>query len=100
MTKTLKESSMEYEPKSAKNITELESVDVDVPIHVETGTDSEGKDFSYLYVEFNGERYRVPDSVRASLKGIIEKKPDLKRFCVSKTGEGRQTRYTVIPIVD
>ena len=39
-----------------------------------------------------------PNSVVATLKEILKKNPDLKRFQVAKTGEGLKTRYTVIPL--
>jgi len=96
--KTLKDSAIEYQPKSAKNITELQSVDVNLLIQTENGKDAEGLEFSYNYVEVSGERYRVPDSVLSNLKAILAKKPTLKSFSVSKTGEGRLTKYTVIPL--
>jgi len=96
--KTIKEASEQYEPKSAKNITELDSVPVDSIIQEENGVDKDGNEFSYNYIEFNGDRFRVPDSVLATLKEILKKKPTLKNFSVSKSGEGRQTRYTVIPM--
>jgi len=32
------------------------------------------------------------------LKAILEKKPDLKTFSVSKKGQGMNTVYTVIPM--
>ena len=96
--KSLKEAAVEYQPKSAKNITELQSVDVALALQLETGKDAEGNEFSYNYVEVDGERYRVPDSVLSNLQAILKKKPTLKSFSVSKTGEGRMTKYTVIPL--
>lgn len=98
MTKSLKESAQEYTPKSAKNITELKSVDVNLALSIEVGTNSDGEDFTFNYVEVDGVKFRVPDTVLKDLKAILAKKPTLKTFCVSKAGEGRNTKYTVIPL--
>ena len=98
MSMSIKEASQTYKPKTAKNITELKSCPIDLALQMETGTDNEGKDYSYNYVEVGGEKYRIADSVLANLKAILEKKPTLKNFAVTKTGEGRQTKYTVIPL--
>lgn len=43
-----------YEPKSAKNITELSSVSVDLAILEESGTDKEGEPYTYKYIGVNG----------------------------------------------
>lgn len=98
MNKTIAESAKSYVPKTAKNITELKSVAVDLLIQEDEGVDSAGAEYTYNYVEVDGEKYRVPDSVLNNLKAILEKKPNLKSFAVSKTGEGRLTKYTVIPL--
>lgn len=98
MNQTIKESAMNYIPKSAKNITELQSVDVDLVLLKEKGIDIEGNPYEYNYIEQNGEKYRIPDSVQGALKEILKKKPTLKTFAVSKTGEGKLTKYTVIPL--
>lgn len=95
---TLKESALNYVPKSAKNITELKTIPVSAPIFEEEGVSQDGEEYSYNYIEVDGERYRVPDSVRRDLKAVLEKKPTLQTFTVSKTGEGRTTKYTVIPL--
>jgi len=98
MSMSIKQAAQIYQPKSAKNVTELKSVSVDLVMQLETGTTNEGEEFSYNFIEVSGEKYRIPDSVLANLKAILEKKPTLKTFAVSKTGEGRQTKYTVIPL--
>lgn len=98
MTKSIKEMAKDYQPKTAKNITELKSIDVALVVDTEEGTDQNNEPYSYNYVEIEGTKYRMPDSVLRDLKGILEKKPNLKTFCVSKQGEGRLTRYTVIPL--
>lgn len=98
MSKSIKESAKEYVPTQTKNIAELQEVSVDLVLFDGTGTDSDGKEFTYKYIEVNGEMYRVPGKVLGDLKAILEKKPTLKKFSVTKKGSGLQTQYTVIPL--
>jgi len=98
MNQSIRQKAMEYQPKTAKNITELKSVDVNLAIQEEGGTDDQGKEYSYNFIEVDGQKYRIPDSVLNNLKAILDKKPGLKTFAVTKTGEGRNTKYTVIPL--
>lgn len=95
---TIKTASQTYVPKTAKNITELKSVDINLTLQVESGVSNDGEEYTYNYFEINGEKYRVPDSVLASIKAILEVKPSLKTVAVTKKGEGRLTKYTVIPL--
>jgi len=96
---TISQEAKDYVPKTTKNIADLEIVSTDVDVQERIGTDSEGKDFTYKVVVINGEEYRVPLTVLASLKDILAKKPNLKSFSVIKSGTGLETRYTVIPQV-
>jgi len=93
---TLRDFAKAYTPPQTKNIADLEEVNVDVDIKAAVGKDGEGEDFSYSYIEVNGEKYRVPNSVVAQLKDVIETRPELKKFKVKKSGAGMQTRYSVI----
>lgn len=96
---TIKEAAQTFEPKHTKNIADLQEVNIEqMQLEDREGTDNEGKPFSYKVVVVNGDEYRVPGSVIGGIKGILGKKPDLKRISVSKTGDGLNTRYTVIPI--
>lgn len=100
---TIADAARAYVPQSTKNITELESVPINVLIQDGEGeyTDDEtGKavEFHYKFIEIDGEKFRMPLSVLGSLKAIMEKKPTLKSFAVTKQGTGRQTKYTVIPL--
>ncbi len=96
---TLKEQAEQYVPKTIKNISELSEVSVDVQVMDDgEGLGNEGP-YTYSYVEINGERYKVPATVLQALKEILEAKPNLKKFRVSRTGTTRQdTRYTVIQL--
>jgi len=91
------QSAKDYVPKTTKNIADLPNVSVDLELKKEVGSDSEGKEYSYNYIEQNGEKYRVPDKVLGDLKTILEKKPNMKTFSVMKKGQGLNTQYTVIP---
>ena len=95
----LKETVLAYEPPQTLNVADLEVVPIDVEVHEETGKNKEGEDFTYNYIEVDGKRYRVPNSVLTELKTILEEQPNLTKFRVKKTGAGLQTRYTVIPLV-
>jgi len=91
---TIKDEAMAYEPKATiKNISELPSVETSVVVFEDTEAE-----YPYTYIEIGNERYKVPKSVYASLKAILEENPNLKKFKVKKSGEGMDTRYTVIPL--
>jgi len=95
----LKDTAKSYEPAHTFNIADLEVVSTDLNVMYDTGVDKDGKEFTYGYIEVDGKQYRVPTSVIAQLKDIIEEKPDLQKFRVKKSGEGMNTRYTVIPLI-
>ena len=100
MTKSIKEAAEKYEPKRMRNIADLEVVRTDVEIEEnEQREDSDGKTYTISYLIFEGEEYRVPATVLEQLKKILEEKPGLKAFKVSKTGEGKLgTRYQVLTL--
>ena len=95
---SIKDSAKNFVSKQTKNIAELKSVEVDLAVLEGKGKDKEGKEFTYNYIEVDGEEYRIPDKVLKDLKAILEKKPTLKTFSVSKQGQGLNTTYTVIPL--
>jgi hypothetical protein len=95
----LKEAALKHVDESVRNISELDSIPVDIDVFDFSGTTQEGKDFSYKYVEFEGIKYRIPGIVLGSLKSIIEKMPDVTHVTVDKKGEGLKTKYTVLPDV-
>lgn len=93
---TIKECAKNYVSKAMKNITELQSIPTDLVIyHQEVDDDN---DYECNYIEVDSLKYRFPDSVLKNLKEILKKKPSLKNFSVTKSGEGKQTQYTVIPL--
>lgn len=92
MTK-LSEVAKAYEPKQVKNIAELEVVSSDLDVKEETEVE-----FPYKYTIVDGTRYRIPTSVIAQLKVLLEDNPNLKQFKVRKSGSGMGTEYIVIPV--
>jgi hypothetical protein len=97
--KTLRETAIQTEElQKTRNICELPSVSIDFEVKEDSFTDKEGELVVYKYLHINGEKYRIPKSVLNNLKAILEDNPNLKSFKVRKTGEGMETRYTVIPL--
>jgi len=96
---TIKEAAQKYEPKRMKNIADLDSVSTELNfVEDEVRKDQNGEEYQVSYFIFNNEEYRVPASVLEQLKGILESKPGMKTFKVTKTGEGKGTKYQVIPL--
>jgi len=94
----LSEEALTYVPPTTKNISELKEVDVSAEVKEKTGTKKDGDEFTYKYIEVDGVEYRVGASVLNQLKEHLTAKPDLKKFKVTKQGEGLGTTYTVIPL--
>ena len=94
----LKEEAQAYEPPQTLNIADLEKVPIDAEVHNGDGKDSSGETYKYKYVEFNGEKYRVPGKVLGDIKTILVEKPDAKFFKVKKEGTGLTTKYTVMDV--
>jgi hypothetical protein len=95
---TLGEEAKAYIPKQTKNIADLAEVSTALDLKDGAAADADGKEFTYKYIEVDGDEYRVPGKVLKDLKAILEKKPTLKTFSVSKQGQGLNTTYTVIPL--
>ena len=94
----IKEFATTYEPQKMKLISDLESVNSSIEFTTETRKDRDDKDYIVNFIVVEGIEYRVPISVIEQLKGIIEAKPELETFKVSKTGTGMGTKYQVIPL--
>ena len=96
---TIKDSAQKYEPKRMKNIADLEVVRTDVDfIENEERKDQNNEKYTVSYFVHDGEEYRVPASILEQLKTILKEKPELKTFKVSKSGEGKGTKYQVISL--
>jgi hypothetical protein len=98
-TQTLGEFAKTYEQQTTKNISDLKEVDTGLPLEDRAGTDKDGKAYKYKVIVVDGIDYRIPSSVIGNLKAILEKKPTLKKFSVSRQGKDKDnTKYTVIPL--
>lgn len=96
---TLGEFAKSYEPATTKNIADLKEVDTSLHLEDRSGTDRDGKEYKYKVIVVDNIDYRVPASVIGNLKAILEKKPSLKKFSVSRQGKDKDnTKYTVIPL--
>ena len=101
---SIKDSAQAYEPKRMKNIADLEAVSVEQEIKTEVrkeGTDDAYEvSFMVLPDKETGklEEYRVPNTVLEQLKEVLEVKPDMKTFRVTKKGENLNTKYTVVQL--
>lgn len=94
----LNEEAQKYEPTTKKNIADLDKVSTSLELEDREDMDKDDKPYKFKVIVVDGEDYRVPGSVLGSLKAILEKKPDLEFFSVSKQGTGMDTKYTVIPM--
>lgn len=94
----LREESKAFQPKKTLNVADLEALSLDVKIEDRTGTDKDGHDFGFKVAIVMGQEYRVPASVLADIKTLIEAKPTLKTVKVVKKGTGMNTKYSVIPM--
>lgn len=95
---SLKSEAESFEPKTQRNISELDSVEVSNALMTEERTDSSGKTYTVKYIVIDTEEFRVPDSVIAQLKEILEENSNLKTFRVKRTGTSMTTKYQVIPL--
>lgn len=75
-----------------------------IPLDVEIFDDGKGenpednKEYSYSYMIINDKEVRVPESVISQLQEQIKENESMVAFKVTKKGEGKQTRYMVVPI--
>ena len=105
MTK-LSEFAKEYEPPTTtKNISDLKEVSTDLDLvddefEVVDKKTGETKLIKQKIVIIDNLSYRVPNSVIAQLKVVLEDNPNLKKFKVRKSGTDLDTRYQLIPLME
>lgn len=99
MGKSIKGEAETYVGSSMRNISELDSVSVDLVVMKEDRKRADGSSYEAQYIVVDGEEYRVPNTVLRDLKEILKKKPKMKTFSVSRVGKGKEdTKYTVVPL--
>ena len=97
--KTIGEYAKEYEPTRMKTIAEVEAVSVKQVFNKdEERKTQDGDKYKVSYIVVDDEEYRVPNSVLEQLQTFLEEKPEMTTFKVTKKGEGKGTKYTVIPL--
>ncbi len=97
MANTLKEEAIKYEPKTTLNIADLDKIPLSLELKDGSGKTKEGEEFTYKYAEIDGKEYRVAGTIIGGIKAILEKMPNLQFVSVIRSGQGRDTRYSVIP---
>jgi len=90
----LKETAEKYEAPKLRSVADLDFVSVDWEVQKEDDCE-----FPYQYIMFNGERYKINNSVIADIKQILIASPQITKFKVVKKGEGMKTKYTVVPLM-
>lgn len=95
---TIAEAAQKYEMGKMASITELQKISTTVPIGEKTFKEGTAEEFRVLTITVDGKVYRLPSSVLANLKILLEERPGLKTFKVRADGSGMNTRYTVIPL--
>ena len=95
---TIGEEAKAYEPQRMKNIADLEAVSIEQEIKKETRKDKANEDYTVSFIVIDNDEYRVPNSVLEQLQTLIEEKPDMTSFKVTKKGEGLNTSYQVVPL--
>ncbi len=97
--KTIGEYAKEYEPTRMKTIADVEAISIKQVFHKDEQRETQDKEsYKVSYIVVDGEEYRVPNSVLEQLQTFIEENPKMTTFKVTKKGEGKGTKYTVIPL--
>ena len=101
---TLKDLAQQEKPRVFKKIEDFEAINVNNEISERICYTKEGKEFKIkeisLYNEDTDEidKVRIPQTVILGLHALLKHNPDLEYFRVIKTGQGMNTRYTVLPV--
>jgi hypothetical protein len=95
----LKDVALAYEPTAAtKNIADLDSVSLEIDMIPKVFKEGQSDEYTQDVITIDDEDYRVPKTVQAQLKTMIEAGINFKTFNVVRTGTGiSDTVYTVIP---
>ena len=92
---SLKQEALAYEAKRTLNIVDLDRVDLSFPVEERNGENKDGEKYTYKVMIANGIEYRTPYTVLEEIQKMLALKPDLAFVKVTKTGEGKATKYKV-----
>jgi len=95
MQKTLKQEAEAYEPKKTLNVTDLDRLDLSLPVEDREGIDKKDKPFSYKAVVIGTNDFRIANTVLEEIQKMLKLKPEMKFVKVTSTGTGLATRYSV-----
>ena len=95
----LRDAAIAYESTAAtKNIADLDSVSLEIDMIPKVFKEGQSDEYTQDVIAIDGEDYRVPKTVQAQLKTMIEAGIEFKTFNVVRMGTGiSDTVYTVIP---
>lgn len=89
-----------YEPNNILNIADLEYFDLTEMIETQTFKKGEPDEYKSKILYRNEKKYRIPFLVLGQIKKLREVKPNLTRFQVIKSGNGKEgTKYQTIPYI-
>lgn len=87
-----------YEVPKMGNIADLDRVSTQVKIENKVFKEGTPEQWDCNVITVEGKEYRVPNSVLAGLKTLLEIKPKTAAFKVVRQGEGLNTNYTVVDL--
>jgi len=82
-----------YQPDTVKSVTFLPFISIDMEVQEDNEVE-----YPYKYVLVEGERYKITKTVLAAIKDIRSENSNITKFKVKSSGEGKKTKYTVIPL--
>lgn len=97
---SIKEVAQTFEPPKTLNIADVDRIPLTLDVLDGIGKDKEDKVFKYKYTIIDGKEYRIAGTILGGIKALLKKMPDLKYVSVVRDGEGRNTRYQVIPVIE
>ena len=97
---SLKDEAKQYEPKTTLNIADVNKIPLSLELKDGSGETKGGKEFTYKYTIIDGKEYRVAGTIIGGIKAILQKMPNLQFVSVVRSGQGRDTKYQVVPYMD
>lgn len=92
----------EFVPEKMHNVADLDFIDLSSAdiFHDGKGINENEEEYNFSYLLVNNQKYRITKGVLTDIQELIKTNPNLTKFRVNKTGEGKKgTKYKVIPIL-